>query len=125
MQAALSRLRRQSRPSDGGAIEASWIIRQDLAGVRASRWQGRRSRTVSGHSSQAHADPLHAARPQSRRHQIWLVGIDGGQDREILDFAPRQASASWFPTAGVPSSSRDRHAQALGIYDTVTRRCPG
>ena len=31
-------------------------------------------------------------------HQVWLVDIDGLEDREILNFGPRiKVSASWFP----------------------------
>src|SRR6266404_4576722 len=83
-------------PATGGAIEASWIIRQDLAGGA----RGALARPAKPHSfrpllKKAGTQILYTRRDRNPAGtQIWLVGIDGGQDREILDFgATVKASA--------------------------------
>src|SRR5260221_2819483 len=109
-------------PATGQAIEASWIIRQEL---------GSGARTVLARPAKPHSfrPLLNAAGTQvlyTRRDrdpagtQIWLVDIAGSADREILDFgAAVKASASWFPDsrrvlvlAETPTHKR------LGVYDT-------
>src|SRR6266849_605752 len=110
-------------PATGATIEASWIIRQDLAGF---------ARTALARPAKPHSfrPLLNAAGTQilyTRRDrdpagtQIWLVDIAGKEDREILDFgAAVKASASWFPDSrrALILAETATHKR-LGIYDTV------
>ncbi|MDB5409438.1 MAG: peptidase prolyl oligopeptidase active site region [Rhodospirillales bacterium] len=108
-------------PGSRAGIAASWVIRQDLAtGKRIAL-----ARPAKPHAFRPSLDRSGRRILYSRRDrdpagtQIWLVGIDGGDDREILDFgAAVKASASWFPDgnrilvlAETPSHKR------LGVYD--------
>jgi dipeptidyl aminopeptidase/acylaminoacyl peptidase len=111
-------------PELGAGISASWVIRQELAtGARVAL-----ARPLKPHAFRPSLDRSGRRILYSRRDrdpagtQIWLVGIDGGDDREILNFgAAVKASASWFPDgrrilvlAETPSHKR------LGVYDLAS-----
>ena len=84
----------------GRAIEPSWIYRHDLATgdrrvlARPERpgWTRPRLNLQGSHLLYQRAD-LHPG-----GDQVWLVDIDGAQDREIVNVgADRKASAVWLP----------------------------
>jgi dipeptidyl aminopeptidase/acylaminoacyl peptidase len=111
-------------PEQRTEIAASWVIRQDLAtGERIAL-----ARPLKPHSFRPSLNRAGTQILYSRRDldpagtQIWLVGIDGSNDREILNFgAAVKASASWFPDGErilvlteTPSHKR------LGVYDLAS-----
>jgi dipeptidyl aminopeptidase/acylaminoacyl peptidase len=111
-------------PATGQEISASWVIRQELAsGERLAL-----ARPLKPHAFRPSLDRAGTRILYSRcdrdpaGSQIWLVGIAGGDDREILDFgAAVKASAAWFPdgrrllvVAETPSHKR------LGVYDLAS-----
>lgn len=81
-------------------IEPTWILRHDLeTGVRRTLAYPEKSAFAepqlshSGEYVLYHRSDLH---PEGR--QVWLVDIEGREDREILNFGPKtKVSASWFP----------------------------
>lgn len=86
--------------TSGEVLEASWIYRHDLlTGERhALAHPVRASDTVPELSD----DGAHVLYMRSDRHpagvQAWLVGIDGRNDREILNFGESaKVTASWCP----------------------------
>ena len=109
-------------PATGAAIEASWVIRQHLAtGTREVL-----ARPTKPHSVRALLNKTGTRILYSRRDrdpagtQIWLVDIDGTNDREILDFgATVKTSASWFPDSrrALVVAETATHKR-LGVYDT-------
>jgi dipeptidyl aminopeptidase/acylaminoacyl peptidase len=108
-------------PDRRAAIAASWVIRQDLAtGERVALARPLKPNAFRPRLDRSGRKILYARRDRDPAGtQIWLVGIDGGDDREILDFgAAVKVSASWFPdgrrilvVAETPSHKR------LGIHD--------
>jgi dipeptidyl aminopeptidase/acylaminoacyl peptidase len=113
-------------PESGQAIEASWLIRQDLAsGARRVLARPAKANAFVPRLDRAGTRILYARRD---RHpagtQIWLVGIDGREDREILNFGDKiKISASWFPDSRriVVLAKRTTHKR-VGVYDTETDR---
>ncbi|MFV9674388.1 MAG: S9 family peptidase [Anaerolineales bacterium] len=81
-------------------IEPTWIYRQDLqTGERKVLAKPKKGGYISPRLS---SDGSLVLYPRNDLHpagrQIWLVDIDGQDDREILNFGDDvKASASWFP----------------------------
>ncbi|HEX3499581.1 MAG TPA: prolyl oligopeptidase family serine peptidase [Stellaceae bacterium] len=109
-------------PASGAAIEASWIIRQDLAsGARLAVAKPAKPHAFRPLLSKDGTKILYTRRDRDPAGtQIWLVDIDGGNDREILDFgAAVKTSASWFPDSRRALVIADAAThKRLGIYDT-------
>ncbi|HJT08538.1 MAG TPA: hypothetical protein VJ747_16520, partial [Stellaceae bacterium] len=111
-------------PATGRAIEASWVLRRDLA-------QGEMQALARPLRPNAYAPSLDRQGTRvlyTRRDldpagtQVWMVGLDGSNDREILNFgAGVKTSASWFPDSRrlVVLAERPTHKR-LGVYDTET-----
>ncbi|HEX7968299.1 MAG TPA: prolyl oligopeptidase family serine peptidase [Stellaceae bacterium] len=111
-------------PETGATIEPSWVIRQDLA-------SGERRALARPLKPNAYAPRLDRKGTRilySRRDldpagtQVWMVGLDGSDDREILNFgAGVKTSASWFPDSRrlLVLAERPTHKR-LGVYDTET-----
>lgn len=109
-------------PASGRAIEASWVLRHDLA-------EGERRVLARPLKPNAYAPRLDRKGTRvlyTRRDldpagtQVWMVGIEGSGDREILNFGPGvKTSASWFPDSRrlVVLAERPTHKR-LGVYDT-------
>jgi len=100
----------------GSEIEPTWIYRRDLqTGERTvlARPAKGGSATPELNSSGTHVlYPRFDLHPAGR--QVWLVGIDGSEDREILNFGPAvKAHASWLPDG--------RRAVVLGETPTHLR----
>ena len=109
-------------PATNDAIEASWIIRQDLAsGARIALARPAKPHSFRPLLNRAGTRILYTRRDRDPAGtQIWLVDIDGADDREILDFgATAKASASWFPDSrrALVLAETATHKR-LGIYDT-------
>ena len=81
-------------------IEETWIYRHDLG-------SGERKALARPGRGNYHAPQLnitgdtilyHRNDPDPAGLQVWLVDIEGRNDREILNFGPRiKANGSWFP----------------------------
>ncbi len=109
-------------PETGRAIEPSWVIRQDLAtGERRAL-----ARPLKPNASAPRLDRKGTRVLYTRRDldpagtQVWMVGLDGSGDHEILNFGPGvKTSASWFPDSRrlLVLAERPTHRR-LGIYDT-------
>jgi Tol biopolymer transport system component len=109
-------------PATGAAIEASWIIRQDLAnGARVALAKPAKPHSFRPLLNKEGTQILYTRRDRDPAGtQIWLVDIDGTRDREILDFgATVKASASWFPDSrhALVLAETGTHKR-LGVYDT-------
>jgi dipeptidyl aminopeptidase/acylaminoacyl peptidase len=109
-------------PATGEAIEASWVIRQDLAsGARLVLAKPAKPHAFRPLLNKAGTRILYTRRDRDPAGtQIWLVGMDGEDDREILDFgAAVKTSASWFPDGrrALVIAETATHKR-LGIYDT-------
>ncbi|GEM_PF-206541 len=84
----------------GRQIEPTWIYRHDLAtGERRILARPEKAAFCWPHLNDT---GTHVLYPRRDRHpagqQIWLVDIDGREDREILNFGPSaKVFASWFP----------------------------
>jgi dipeptidyl aminopeptidase/acylaminoacyl peptidase len=109
-------------PDTGRALEASWVLRQDLAsGERRAL-----ARPLKPNSYVPRLDLKGTRVLYTRRDldpagtQIWMAGLGGG-DREILNFgAAVKTSASWFPDSRrlLVLAERPTHKR-LGVYDTL------
>ena len=109
-------------PETGKTLDASWVLRQDLrTGERVAL-----ARPVKPNSYQPRLDRAGTRVLYARRDldpagtQIWMVGLDGGGDREILNFgAAVKTGASWFPDGRrlLVLAERATHKR-LGVYDT-------
>jgi dipeptidyl aminopeptidase/acylaminoacyl peptidase len=109
-------------PATNDAIEASWIIRQDLAsGARIALAKPAKPHSFRPLLNKDGTQILYTRRDRDPAGtQIWLVDIDGADDREMLDFgAAVKASASWFPDSrrALVLAETATHKR-LGIYDT-------
>jgi dipeptidyl aminopeptidase/acylaminoacyl peptidase len=109
-------------PATGAAIEASWVIRQHLAtGARQVLARPAKAHSFRPLLNKAGTQILYSRRDRDPAGtQIWLVDIDGTNDREILDFgATVKTSASWFPDSrrALVVAETATHKR-LGVYDT-------
>jgi len=111
--------------SAGREIEPTWIYRHDLrSGERTAiarpqrpAWSAPRLNRTGSHLLYTRQD-LHPG-----GLQVWLVDVEGREDREILNFGAQfKVSGRWFPDGEnvlVLSESRDGRPQehhSLGIY---------
>jgi dipeptidyl aminopeptidase/acylaminoacyl peptidase len=87
-------------PSTGEEIEPTWILRRDLeTGEVLVLARPRKPAQVQPRLS---PDGRYVLYVRSDRHpsgeQVWLVDVEGTEDREILNFgASRKVSARWMP----------------------------
>ena len=102
----------------GAEIEPTWVYRHDLhtgerrvlAHTQKGCWYRPELNTLGTHVLYSRIE-LH---PSGR--QVWLVDIEGNQDREILNFgADAKVFASWFPDG----------RRALVVAETKTHRRVG
>jgi len=108
----------------GEEIEATWVYRHDLhTGER---------RPLAQPEKAAHCDPqlnLAGTHVLYERqdldpagNQVWLVGVDGQNDREILNSGPSaKIAASWFPDGHrVLFLAEAETYRRLGVWDLET-----
>jgi dipeptidyl aminopeptidase/acylaminoacyl peptidase len=85
----------------GEEIEETWIYRHDLrSGEREVLARPRRGNHYAAPQLNIPGDTIlyHRNDLDPAGLQVWLVDIEGRDDREILNFGPRvKAYASWFP----------------------------
>jgi dipeptidyl aminopeptidase/acylaminoacyl peptidase len=99
----------------GQEIEPTWMYRHDLeTGERRVL-----ARPAKGGYTEPALSPTGTHVLYTRKdldpagRQVWLVDIDGNNDREILNFGPdSKTSASWFPDG----------ERVLVLHDTATHR---
>jgi dienelactone hydrolase len=110
----------------GEEIEETWIYRQDLrSGEREVLARPRRGNLYApqlntpGDHILYHRNDLDPA-----GLQVWLVDIEGRDDREILNFGPRiKVYASWFPDGRrVLFVAETETHRRLGVWDEGTVR---
>lgn len=87
-------------PASGEEIQPTWVFRQDLkSGERKVLARPEKPSFIIPRLNQRGTHVLYTRKdlhPAGR--QVWLVDIDGHEDRQILNFGPSvKASASWFP----------------------------
>ena len=87
-------------PETGEEIESTWLLRHDLeTGERRVLARPERANYYEPLLNAPGTHVLYSRNdldPSGR--QAWIVGIEGGDDRGILNFGPRaKVSASWFP----------------------------
>jgi dipeptidyl aminopeptidase/acylaminoacyl peptidase len=111
-------------PATGAAIEASLVIRQDLrSGARVALARPRAALNFRPLLNRAGTHILYARRDlDPSGTQIWLVDIEGREDREILSAgATVKTSASWFPDGrrALIIAETATHKR-LGVLDTAS-----
>ena len=87
-------------PATGKTLEASWVIRQDLVtGERRALARPLKPNNLTPRLDRRGSRVLYTRRDHDPAGtQLWLVGLDGSGDREILNLgAAVKTSASWFP----------------------------
>jgi dipeptidyl aminopeptidase/acylaminoacyl peptidase len=105
----------------GQEIEATWVYRHDLergervvlARPQRGCWYQPRLNKTGTHILYQRADRNPAGR------QVWLVDIDGKEDREIVNAgADKKASATWFPDGqrALVLAETDTH-QRVGVWE--------
>ena len=98
-------------------IEATWILRHDLeADGRTVLARPEKSAFVEPQlNSTGDRVIYHRSDEHSEGRQVWLVDIEGREEREILNFGSRaKVSASWFP-----DGSRILFVAEAGAYRRV------
>jgi dipeptidyl aminopeptidase/acylaminoacyl peptidase len=110
-------------PSTGRTLEASWVLRHDLAqGERRALARPLKPNAYAPRLDRQGTRVLYVRRDlDPAGTQMWMVGLDGSGDREILNFgAGVKTSASWFPDSRrlVVLAERPTHKR-LGVYDTA------
>jgi dipeptidyl aminopeptidase/acylaminoacyl peptidase len=111
-------------PATGKTHEASWVIRQDLVTVERRAL----ARPMKANSLSPRLDPRGTRVLYTRRDhdpagtQLWLVGLDGSNDREILNLgATVKTTASWFPDSQRLLVVADGGAtKRVGVLDSET-----
>lgn len=111
--------------STGREIEPTWVYRHDLeTGERQPL-----ARPVKAGSShpRLNAPGTHVLYTRKDLHpagvQVWLVDIEGREDREILNFGPDvKVRASWFPDGRrVLVLAETQTHRRLGVWDLADR----
>lgn len=105
----------------GQEIEPTWLYRHDLeSGVRKPLARPKRGcyyepeLNEQGTHVLYNRNDLHPA-----GYQVWLVDIEGREDREILNFGPeKKVHASWFPDGQrvLVLADTETH-QRVGVWD--------
>lgn len=105
----------------GQEIEPTWLYRHDLA--TGERVPLARPRRGCYYEPALNAQGTHILYQRADRHpagrQVWLVDIDGRQDREIVNAGDdKKAWASWFPDGRrvLVLAETDTH-QRVGVWD--------
>ena len=108
----------------GQEIEPTWIYRHDLqTGERRVLARPAKGGYVSPDLSPTGAHILYSRKdlhPAGR--QVWLVDVEGRDDREILNFGPDvKTDASWFPDGQrvLVRAETPTHAR-LGVWELAT-----
>src|SRR5260370_2796158 len=109
-------------PATGRAIEASWVLRHDLAqGERRALARPLKPNAYAPRLDRKGTRVLYVRRDlDPAGTQVWMVGNDGSGDLEILNFRPGvKPSASRFPDSLPPVVLAERPTpKRPGIYDT-------
>jgi dipeptidyl aminopeptidase/acylaminoacyl peptidase len=108
----------------GEEIEATWIYRHDLeSGDRLPIAKPDKANFVIPRMNQGGTHILYARKDlHPSGEQIWLVDIEGNDDREILNFGnTTKASASWFPDGenAVILFEGEKHRK-VGVWNRFT-----
>jgi dipeptidyl aminopeptidase/acylaminoacyl peptidase len=110
----------------GEEIEETWIYRHDLrSGEREVLARPRRGNFYAPHLNTPGDHILyHRNDIDPAGLQVWLVDVEGRDDREILNFGPRvKVYASWFPDGRrVLFVAETETHRRLGVWDEGTVR---
>jgi hypothetical protein len=111
-------------PATGKTLEASWIIRQDLAtGERLALARPEKPNNLVPRLDRRGSRILYTRRDRDPAGtQLWLVGLDGEEDREILNLGPAvKTSGSWFPDSRrVLVIAEGGAAKRVAVHNTAT-----
>ncbi len=108
----------------GKEIEATWVYRHDLR--TSERRPLARPERAAQCDPQLNLDGTHVLYERQdldpAGNQVWLVDVDGQNDREILNFGPAaKTSASWFPDSRrVLFLAEADTYRRLGVWDLDT-----
>jgi dipeptidyl aminopeptidase/acylaminoacyl peptidase len=110
----------------GHEIEATWVYRHDLeTGHRVALARPRRGCYYQPKLNEPGTHILYQRNDQHPAgRQVWLVDIDGREDREIVNpGADRKAWASWFPEGQqvLVLAETETH-QRVGVWDMESGR---
>jgi dipeptidyl aminopeptidase/acylaminoacyl peptidase len=105
----------------GQEIEATWVYRHDLeTGERVALARPQRG---CYYEPELNEPGTHILYRRNDRHpagrQVWLVDIEGREDREIVNVGPdKKAWATWFPDGrrALVLAETDTH-QRVGVWD--------
>ncbi|CAN5539237.1 S9 family peptidase [soil metagenome] len=107
-------------PETGEEIEATRLLRHDLeTGGRKVLARPKRANYYQPSLNTPGTYILYSRNdPHPSGQQVWLVDIEGENDREILNFGPRaKVSASWFPDGEqILFVVEDEARRRLGIW---------
>ncbi len=113
--------------ASGSAIEPTCVIRRDVV----SQEETELARPKRGGENVPMLSPMgdHVVYFRSDRHpagvQVWLVGIDGTNDDEIINVGnDLKAQASWFPDGTrllILAETETRTHRRLGVWDVQAR----
>ncbi len=110
-------------PESGEPIEASWIFRHDLAtGERKVLARRRRGEHYGPLLNRAGTHVLyHCHDRHPSGSQLWLVDIEGCQDREIVNLGDAaKVVGTWMPDSSrVLLMAASPTHERLGLYDTA------
>lgn len=110
--------------ANGNEIEPTWIYRHDLATGERRLLASPVIGCYYAPEMNAQGDYILYARKDLHPAglQIWLVDIEGREDREILNFGPQtKTQASWLPDGRrVLALSEVESRQRLGVWDRET-----
>jgi len=110
-------------------IEPTWVYRQDLkSGERTALAKPAKPTWLYPQLNKQGTHVLYNRKElHPKGEQFWLVDIEGGEDREILNFGPQaRVQAVWLPDGqrvGFITETKDGKAQkycSLGIYGIET-----
>lgn len=109
----------------GQEIEAGWVYRHDLE--TGERLPLARPRKASHSVPKLNSKGTHILYSRSDEHpagaQVWLVDIEGEQDREILNFGPSvKVHASWLPDGerAMVLQEVDEKYRRIGLWELAT-----
>jgi dipeptidyl aminopeptidase/acylaminoacyl peptidase len=110
--------------ASGQEIEPTWVYRHDL--TRGERVVLARPQRACWYEAELNEAGTHILYRRADRdpagRQVWLVDIDGKQDREIVDAgADRKASATWLPDGqrALILAETDTH-ERVGVWEMAS-----
>ncbi|MGF1471342.1 MAG: alpha/beta fold hydrolase [Rubrobacteraceae bacterium] len=107
-------------PATGREIEATWILRHDLAtGERKVLAKPRRANFFQPLLNAPGSHVLYSRNDRDPAgRQAWLVDVEGREDREILNFGPQtKVAASWYPAGNkVLFVAETEQLRRLGVW---------